>query len=355
MPMPAWSRWLLLPLHVLAVATGAKSFRDNPVLGNARLNRWGLHLWRKRLAQRLAARAAAAAGGRASPPRDRAAFERDGYLAIPDFLPPAEFARMRAELLGWPTPAREFVDGYTLTRLIPLDGTTLPGLPATAAALGGARYRGLHDYVGSCRLAPHLFVQTVFSGVREAPPDVQSHFHSDTFHPTVKSWLFLTEVPGDAAGFTYVPGSHRPTRRHLAWERRVSVTAARHADRLTGEGSLRIEEAMLRPAGLSGAAQAGGRRPNTLVIADTSGFHRRGISDGCGLPHRDLGLCPGLALPALGGDRAGAALRPGGARLLGGAGPAGAADRARQWLGLGRRPLPGGAAPPAGRGPRPAQ
>jgi hypothetical protein len=53
--MPAWSRWLLAPLHMLAVATGAKSFRDNPVLGSARLNRWGLHLGRKRLAQRLAA------------------------------------------------------------------------------------------------------------------------------------------------------------------------------------------------------------------------------------------------------------------------------------------------------------
>ncbi|MDN3567944.1 phytanoyl-CoA dioxygenase [Paeniroseomonas aquatica] len=278
MPMPAWSRWLLLPLQVLAVATGAKSFRDNPVLGHARLNRWGLHLWRKRLALRLAAaRRRRLAPGIAA--ADRAAFERDGYLAIPDFLPPAEFARVRAELLGWTTPAREFVDGSTLTRLIPLDGTALPGLPATAAALGGARYRGLHDYVGSCRLPPHLFVQTVFSGVREAPPDVQSHFHSDTFHPTVKSWLFLTEVPGDAAGFTYVPGSHRPGRRHLAWERRVSVTAAQHADRLTGEGSLRIEEAMLRRLGYP-APRKLAVAANTLVIADTSGFHRRGISAG---------------------------------------------------------------------------
>ncbi|RYI82441.1 MAG: phytanoyl-CoA dioxygenase, partial [Acetobacteraceae bacterium] len=160
--MPAWSRWLLAPLHMLAVATGAKSFRDNPVLGSAWLNRWGLHLGRKRLAQRLAAwrRRRLEAGIAAA---DREAFARDGYLAIPDFLPPEEFARMRAELMSWRTPAREFIDGYSLTRLIPLDGVTLPGLPATSAALSGGRYRGLHDYIGACRQAPHLFVQTVFS------------------------------------------------------------------------------------------------------------------------------------------------------------------------------------------------
>jgi hypothetical protein len=38
------SRWLLAPLHVLALGTGAKSFRDNPVIGNCTLNRLGLHV-----------------------------------------------------------------------------------------------------------------------------------------------------------------------------------------------------------------------------------------------------------------------------------------------------------------------
>jgi hypothetical protein len=276
--MPGPTGWLLAPWHALALASAAKSFRDNPVLGSPALNRRGLHIARKRLATRLAAgrRACLAA---ALPPADRAAFDRDGYLAIPGFLPPALFARMRAELLGQQVPAREFVDGYSLTRLIPLDALTLPALPATAEALSSPRYRALHDYAGSHRIAPHRFVQTVFSGVRDAPPDVQSYFHTDTFHPTVKSWLFLTDVAGDAAGFTYVPGSHRPTRRHLAWERRLSVTAAQHEDRLTGEGSLRIDEAGLARLGYPPprklAVQA-----NTLVIADTSGFHRRGISEG---------------------------------------------------------------------------
>lgn len=276
--MPRWASWLLAPVHALALLGGVKSFEANPVLGSPLLNRRGLHIARKRLALRMGARRRARLAD-ALGAAERAAFDRDGYLAIPDFLPPAEFAALRAEILAHRTPAREFADGYTLTRLIPLDARTLRDLPAARAALLGPRYQGLHAYAGSVRSAPHLFVQTVFSGVRDAPVDVQSHWHSDTFHPTVKSWLFLTDVAEGEAGFTYVPGSHRPTRRHLAWERRVSIGAATSADRMTREGSLRIEETTLArlgyppPRKLAVAA-------NTLVIADTSGLHRRGIATG---------------------------------------------------------------------------
>jgi hypothetical protein len=270
--------WLLAPVHLLALLGPAKSFRDNPVLGSPGLNRAGLHILRKRLALRSGAKRRASLS-HLLPRPEREAFERDGFLVLPDFLPPAEFAALKAEILNLSTAAREFVDGYTMTRLIPLDETNLRHLPASRRVLLGSRYQALHAFIGSHRQRPHLFVQSIFSGVRAAPVDVQSHFHVDTFHPTVKSWLFLNEVAPGEAGFTYVPGSHCPTRRHLAWERRVSITAARHNDRLTGEGSLRIEPEMLdrlgypAPRKLSVAA-------NTLVIADTSGFHRRGISEG---------------------------------------------------------------------------
>ena len=37
-------------------------------------------------------------------------------------------------------------------------------------------------------------------------PDPQTDLHTDTFHPTVKAWLFLTDVAADAMPFVYVPG-----------------------------------------------------------------------------------------------------------------------------------------------------
>jgi hypothetical protein len=275
--MGGWHRWPLLPVHALALASGAKSFEKNPFIGSQRLNRLGLHLARRTLAARLGERRRAALGAGLSE-ADRAAILAQGYLAKPRFLPDDAFAAMRDELFAARLNAREFLDGHTLTRLIPLDAASLSALPATRSALEFPAYRALHDFVGSFQQAPFLFVQTVFSHVRDAPPDIQSVYHTDTFHPTVKSWLFLDDVAEGEAGFTYVPGSHRPNRRHLAWERRVSINAAEAADRSTREGSLRVEEETLARLGYP-APRKFAVGANTLVIADTSGIHRRGLAD----------------------------------------------------------------------------
>jgi hypothetical protein len=46
---PRRSFWLLALVHAAALLSAAKSFRDNPILGNAALNRGGLHVLRVRL------------------------------------------------------------------------------------------------------------------------------------------------------------------------------------------------------------------------------------------------------------------------------------------------------------------
>jgi hypothetical protein len=275
--MPGLGQWLLAPLHAAAVATSAKSFRDNPIIGSPALNRMGLHVARRKLATRLGEYRRSRLAGLLTAAQ-REAFQRDGFLQIPNFLPQAEFEAMRAEIMALKAPARELIDGYTLTRLFPLDAVTLPGLPATSRALADPRYAGLHAYIGAYRRHPRICVQTIFSKFREGVPDVQSYYHADTFQPTVKSWLYLTEVEEDDAAFTYIPGSHRPNKRQLAWERRVSITARDAGDRLTAEGSIRITEEELRRLGYPAPLKLTAA-PNTLVIADTSGFHRRGLSN----------------------------------------------------------------------------
>jgi hypothetical protein len=185
------------------------------------------------------------------------------------------FQAFRDEVMGLQADAREALIGDTLTRLIPLDGPTLRRVPLVRSVLEGPRYQGLHAYIGSFRRRPHLYIQTVFSQYApEAEPDIQSFFHSDTFHPTVKSWFFLQDVEDDAAPFAYVPGSHRANKRRLAWERRVSINARHANDRLTAEGSFRISEHEIRQLGY-GAPRRMPVAANTLVVADTSGIHRR--------------------------------------------------------------------------------
>lgn len=273
---PAALSWLLAPVHAAALATGAKSFRDNPIIGSPTLNRAGLHVARMRLASRMAERRRA----RLAPlvaAEDRAAFARDGFVVKRDFLPAPVFAAVKREALEFAGPAREQAQGDAITRRIALDRRALGELPAVRAMVEGPEWLGLLRYVGGSRLAPQLYIQTIFARARTAPPDPQTRLHADTFHPTVKAWFFLSDIAEDEGPFVYVPGSHRPTRRRLAWERQMSITARTNADFQSARGSPRIAAAELRRLGL-GEPRVIAVPENTLIVADTMGFHARGLA-----------------------------------------------------------------------------
>lgn len=268
-------RWALAPVWAAQIFTGAKSFCDNRILGDERLNRRGLHVWRVKLANRLAERRRAQlAAGIA--PEDREAFARDGFILKRNFLPEEQFRALVAEVEGAEAPAREMKQGDAVTRRIALDPDNLRKLPACEAAVNGAAFQNLVRYVSTYDAEPIVYIQTVFAQVDKSATDPQTSVHADTFHPTMKAWLFLHDVEEDLGPFVYVPGSHRPTKRRLAWERRMSVNASR-LDRLSSRGSFRVTAADLKcmhlPPPKKFAVPA-----NTLVVADTSGFHARGAS-----------------------------------------------------------------------------
>ena len=268
--------WLLAPWHVAALATGAKSFRDNPVIGSPALNRAGLHVARVRLAHRMAEWRRQRLSALVYE-EDRAAFERDGFILKPDFLPAADYAALKAQVLSFRGPVRHQFQGDAMTRRIALDHRTLANLPALRAMVDSPQWLGLVRYVGSYILEPLVYIQTIFSRVRNAPPDPQTRLHADAFHPSVKAWYFLTDVAEEEGPFIYVPGSHRPTRRRLSWERRASMTAANSADFQSSRGSLRITPDTVRRLGF-GEPRTFAVPQNTLVVADTVGFHARGLS-----------------------------------------------------------------------------
>lgn len=270
------ARYLLAPLWLAQLATGAKSFRDNPIIGSHRLNARGLHEKRVRRAHAMAASRRQRLA-KLIDPADRAAFDRDGFVEKRDFLPHDQFEQLRASVFTYRGPAREMVQGDTITRRIALDPAALRAMPEARALLGNPDWRGLVRYAGSFGQEPLNYIQTIISHAREAPPDPQTHFHADTFHPTVKAWLFLTDVAEDEGPFCYVPGSHRLTPQRLAWERAMSIKAPEGVDRLSARGSFRVTREELPALGLP-EPRALAVPANTLIVGDTFGFHARGPS-----------------------------------------------------------------------------
>jgi hypothetical protein len=267
---------LKYPVWTLALATGAKSFRDNRVIGSPSLNRRGLHERRIRLAHRLAWSRRRRLAHLVTA-EDRAAFDRDGFVVKENYLAKEDFAKLRDQVLSFEGPAREMMQGDTITRRMALDAAALRKMPDLRRLIALPEWRGLMRYAGSYDQEPLYYIQTILSHVREALPDPQTNLHADTFHPSVKAWFFLTDVAEDEGPFVYVPGSHLMTEKRIAWEREMSIKAAENADRYSARGSFRIKPEELSRLGL-GAPRAFAVPANTLVVADTVGFHARGFS-----------------------------------------------------------------------------
>jgi hypothetical protein len=271
-------RAAMTPLWAAQLATGTKSFEHNPVIGSRWLNERGLHTARVRIARRIAEMRRRRLARLVSE-ADRAAFEQDGFVIRPNFLPDAEFAELLRQVKAYRGILREIGEGDTILRKIALDPKTLAALPALGRLLRHPEWRGLIRYIGSRDAEPVVWIQSILRHAHEGPADPQTSLHADTFHPTVKAWLFLTDVAADAGPFTYVPGSHRLTPERLDWERRMSLAAPSSRDADTRQGSFRIEPGELAALGLP-EPRIFAVPANTLIVADTFGFHARGPSAG---------------------------------------------------------------------------
>jgi hypothetical protein len=274
-------RAVLAPMWAAQLLTGTKSFERNLVIGSRRLNEWGLHRARVGLAARLAESRRRRLAALVSE-EDRAAFARDGFVIRRDFLPAEAFAALLQQVRAYKGPLREISEGDTILRKLALDGAALAAMPGLRGVLESPEWRGLIRYVGSRDAEPVVWIQSILRHAVDGPADPQTTLHADTFHPTVKAWLFLTDVGEDKGPFTYVPGSHRVTVERLHWEQRMSIEARQSPNVENRQGSFRLDPAEL-PALRLPPPRAFAVPANTLIVADTFGFHARGPSAGASL------------------------------------------------------------------------
>ena len=267
------------PIDALALLTGAKSFVGNPLIGSNRLNAWGLHARRLKLAEAMAWRRRRSLRNR-TPAKDAAALDRDGYIHRPDFLPPAVFERLQSDVLATSGPARAMVQGATTVRRLALDSDFRRRAPGLESFFTHPDWLPLMRYVGAslpAGLPPSHLPQQPTRRRGPLAADPQTRVHADTFYPTLKAFYFLEDVRLEDGPFCYVRGSHRVTPGRLAWEQAESLRRAASEDVLTARGSPGAAPADLKAMGFAPPAPLD-CRANTLVVADTFGFHARGVA-----------------------------------------------------------------------------
>ena len=265
------------PLWLGPLASGAKSFSSNPVIGSPWLNERGLHIARLRTAERMADSRRRRLAHLVDS-EDAESYARDGYVMRRNALPADVFARLRRQVEDHEFPAQEMLQGNAVTRFIPITRAMMDTHAELGAFVRGRLFQGLLRYIAAANADPISFVHTVFGEPHRGPRDPQTLFHSDTFHSTAKAWYFLSDVADDGGPLTYVRGSHRMTPARLDWEHRQSLTAHSHANKHHAHGSFRISDDEIRELGYPEPTRIA-VPANTLVVADTHGFHARAVSE----------------------------------------------------------------------------
>ncbi len=264
----------MTPFWLLQLLLTTKSYERNPILGSRLLNRLGLHVLRIVLAHGTT-RLRELFLLPLLPRAQRRAFHAQGYLLLRNFLPGAAFTALEAEVRAHRGEVRECIQGDTQTHRTLLDPKTLEKLPACQQLLDNRSYRAPLQWAAVRYGLPLVFIEQVRNGyVADGGDDPQKHLHADTFHPTMKAWLFLDDVSEEQGPFSYITGSNRLTLKRLAWEYRQSVLGRDLPDRYARRGSPRLSEQDRIDLGLPEPTRFAVPR-NTLVIANTFGFHAR--------------------------------------------------------------------------------
>lgn len=218
--------------------------------------------------------------------------ERDGVLVLENFLAPEIFETVRAE----------FESANKNSALAPYKNADNAKLYRTQLSLAklpdsfpsittNFRENDLLNQITAAVLRrpitkkPDVLFDT-YQNLNDAGADndIENILHADLHFPTVKMFFYLNEVNETNGAFVYVKGSHKLTAARFIHEYELSVREAKFKRGLTipesllGRRSTQIRNIISpeneRRMNISETQIC--VKPNTLVIANNMGFHRRG-------------------------------------------------------------------------------
>jgi len=283
---------------MLSLFSNTKNFTD-PWVGSKNLNKLGLHIHRIRLANHASNLRRKLSGSNND--KWTKQFNEQGFVVVPNFLEQTKFDNLYKQVKELtldsllenpiePTKTKGFgqklpfkggfdrYDGSTLNRFLEIKNPDHEPMKSfTHSSLLNSLCKAVSGFkFNNNRLQIYLTI----NGEEIENPDIQKVLHKDTFHSSLKFWYFLEDVNQEDGPFVYVPRSHKMNKKRLEWEHHQAlVSCGEQEDSLSlncdGGGSFRVHENELQNMDLPMPVSIPGQK-NTLVMADTVGFHRRG-------------------------------------------------------------------------------
>lgn len=269
---------LKIPLYIFELFTSAKSFKDNPIIGSNLLNRCGLHVIRIVLSHAVMRLRMLLLAVNISE-EDREQFFEQGYLIKENYLPEDEFARLEKEARAFDGEIREARQGDTLTHRAVLSPEVLAKYPVINKVLFDKAFQRLARFTSGHFRDPLYYLEEIKNEYSKGANDPQKVFHHDTFHPSMKSWLFIDDVAETSGPFTFIPRSHKLDWKRIKWEYKMSCTAEHAKNMMHARGSTRYSDDDLIELGLP-SPHAFAVKKNTLILVNVFGIHKRGDSVG---------------------------------------------------------------------------
>ena len=296
---------LKIPFNLIELMTSAKSFKDNPIIGSNLLNRCGLHVVRLVLSHSIMRirMLMLSIGISAS---DRRQFFKQGYLVKENYLSTDEFASLEKESQVFDGEIREARQGDTLTHRAVLSPKVLLDYPVMQRVLFSRSFQRFARFTSGHLRDPLYYLEEIKNEYSSGGDDPQKMFHHDTFHPSMKCWLFIDDVAENSGAFTFIPQSHNLDWKRLKWEYKMSLVAQAAKNHMHARGSTRYSDEDLVELGLP-TPHAFIVKKNTLVLVNVFGIHRRG--DSLGKSTRlalwgDSRTNPFFPFPGIGGEYA---------------------------------------------------
>ena len=240
------------------------------------LNELGLHLYRIILANKIYKKRGPVQSELGQQ------FYEQGYLLVEDFLPEEEFNNIKSVF------DRDVASSSAF-------GTKWAFHPTQMFA----RNKNFYDLIKECARvknfshdAPKGIPRTEFWNHFHDKEDPQYRYHTDTFQPTCKFWLYLEDIEVNQGPMNLIPSSHVCDEKRLKWDyensllTRGSTLWGYRVQKNGNPGSFRIlegsteeeERSELQRLGYSTNKIMVGKK-NTLLAANTYCFHKRGIGE----------------------------------------------------------------------------